>query len=435
MKNNFKFINQMLRILLILLVFASCNKGKQNTMDKMDNMDHDMHEHSAMYSCPMHPEITSDKPGTCPKCGMNLVLIPQKNSIDTLATLIQPTNRVVLSELTAIVPSTENHGGRIGALGYLTYNPNYVNTISARVSGRVEKMYVKYNFEAVKKGQKLLDLYSPELLTAQNEYLFILQTNDATDEFSKVALRSKMINLGMNEKDIANLEKTKQANARVSIYANANGHIHFVSDNTDMEAHALSFPSQGNTTTMGGGTNTAMTELIREGDYVKKGDDLFTIADESSIWALFKVLPSDIGSIQKGDAVDIIINATTYSGKVDFIEKSFNNAEDFYTVRVYMICNDHSQLKIGTLIRGYISTKNNKEKNLWIPTASVVQLGKGNAAVFIKKQLAYEAHKIQTGKQSFEWIEVLSGLNTTDSIAPVASYLVDSEAFISTDNN
>ncbi|WP_299254034.1 HlyD family efflux transporter periplasmic adaptor subunit [uncultured Cytophaga sp.] len=430
MKNNFKYINQMLRMLLILVVFVSCNKGKQNIKD---NMDHTIHDSHAMYSCPMHPEVTSDKPGVCPKCGMDLELSPQKNEVDTLATLIQPTNRVVLSHLTAIAPSTKNHAGKIGALGYLTYNPDYVNTISARVAGRVEKMYVKYNFETVTKGQKLLDLYSPELLTAQNEYLYVLQTNDASDEFSKVALRLKMINLGMNEKDISILEKTKQANARISIYANANGHIHYVSDNTNMASHAFNLPSQGSTDSMEG--STAAAELIREGDYVKKGDDLFTIADESSIWALFKVMPADIGCIQNGNAVDIIINKTTYSGKVDFIEKSFNKADDFYTVRVYMVRNDHTQLKIGTLIRGYISVKNNKNKNLWIPTTSVVQLGKGNAAVFIKKQLAYEAHKIQTGKQAFEWIEVLSGLNATDSIAPVASYLVDSEAFISTDNN
>ncbi len=431
MKSNFNFINQLLRILVILLVFVSCNKEKENAKEKMDK---DMHDHSKMYYCPMHPEVTSDKPGICPKCGMDLELMPHTNSTDTLAALIQPTNRFVLSGLKAIVPSAENHAGRIGVLGYITYNPDYVNTISARIAGRVEKMYIKYNFEKVTKGQKLLDLYSPELLTVQNEYLYILQTNDMSDASSKAALRSKMINLGMNEKEISVLEKTKQAHATVTIHATSNGHIHFVSENTDMEAHALRFPNSGNTADMSA-ANTTAVELIREGDYVKKGDDLFTIADEFSIWALFKVMPADIGSIQTGDAVDVIINSTTHSGKVDFIEKSFDNNEDFYTLRVYMACNDHSQFKIGTLIRGYISTKNNKDKNLWIPTASIVKLGKGNSAVFVKKQMGYEAHKIQTGKQAFEWIEVLSGLNVTDSIAPVASYLVDSEAFISTDNN
>lgn len=430
MKNNFKFINQMLRILAILFVFVSCHKGKQDDGEKIN---HDMQHSSPAYYCPMHPEVMSDKPGICPKCGMDLELMPQKNN-DTLSTLIQPTNRLVLSTLKAIAPSTENHAGRVGVSGYITYNPDNVNTISARISGRVEKMYIKYNFEKVTKGQKLLDLYSPELLTVQNEYLYILQTNEASDELSKISIRSKMINLGMNESEISNLEKTKKVSTTVPVYATANGHIHFVSENTFMDAHALSLPGTGNAATMNS-KNTAATELIREGDYIKKGDAIFTIADESSVWALFKVMPSDIGSIQTGDDVDVIIDKNTYSGKVDFIEKYFNHTENFYTLRVYMQCNDHNQLKIGTLIRGYISIKNSRDKNLWIPTASIIQLGKGYSAVFIKKQLGYEAHKIQTGKQAFEWIEVLSGLNVTDSIAPVASYLVDSEAFISTDNN
>jgi Cu(I)/Ag(I) efflux system membrane fusion protein len=236
----------------------------------------------------------------------------------------------------------------------------------------------------------------------------------------------------MSEKEISTLEKTKQVHAAITIYANASGHIHFVSENIDMSAHALSLPAVDNTMN---NNSTTTRELIRQGDYVKKGEDLFTIADETSIWALFKVLPEDIGSIRKGDATDVIINSTTYSGKIDFIEKSFNGSDDFYTVRVYMVCSDHTQLKIGTLIHGYISIKKNTDKQIWIPTAAVVYLGKGNAAVFIKKPLGYEAHNIQTGKQSFEWVEVLSGLNASDSIAPVASYLVDSEAFISTENN
>jgi Cu(I)/Ag(I) efflux system membrane fusion protein len=429
MKSNFKYINQILCVLIFVLACVSCNKVKQMNdahMHQETNMEEDM------YTCPMHPEVVSDKPGSCPKCGMALVLKQNKKRIDTMATLIQPTNRIVLSLLTPIVASTGNHTSRISAMGYLSYNPNYVKTISARVSGRVEKNYIDYNFESVTKGQKLIDVYSPELLTAQNEYVYILQNNDASEVSTKMTLRSKLVNLGMSETEIIRLEKTKQTNATVSIYANSGGHVHFISDNTNMSEHALSLPSKNNAS-----MNTSTEDkasIIRAGDYVKKGDDLFTIADESSIWALFKMLPEDIGSVHTGDAVDIIINDETYGGKVTFIEKSFNEATDFYTVRVSMICKDHTQLKIGTLIRGYISVKGNSNKNLWIPSTSIVYLGKGDAAVFIKKQLGYEAHTIQIGKQSNEWIEVLAGLAAIDSIAPIASYLVDSEGFISTDN-
>lgn len=423
MKSNFNYINQILCVLIFTLGFISCNKS-----EKM----HDTHMHNDAYTCPMHPEVVSDKPGICPKCKMALVPKVQKKGLDTMATLIQPTNRIILSQLTPVVASTGNHTSRIAVMGYLSYNPDYVKTISARISGRVEKSYINYNFESVKKGQKLLDVYSPELLTAQNEYVYILQNNDVSEVDTKMAFRSKLMNLGMSELEINRLEKTKQTNATVSIYSTLEGHIHFISDNTNMSAHALTYPSKNNES-----MNTVtedMATIIRAGDYVKKGDDLFTIADESNIWALFKILPQDIGSVHTNDAVDIIINDATYSGKVTFIEKSYNETTDFYTVRVSMINNEKTQLKIGTLIRGYISVKDNSNKKLWIPSTSIVYLGKGDAAVFIKKQLSYEAHTVQIGKQSNEWIEVLSGLTATDSIAPIASYLVDSDAFISTDN-
>lgn len=413
-------------MLFLLLATISCDKSKETYTNGM-HADTAMHVHEATYYCPMHPEVTSDKPGVCPKCEMDLELMPTKKSVDTLATLIQPTNRVVISSLKPIAASLNKGNARISALGYLTYNPNYVNAISARVSGRIEKLYVKYNFEKVSKGQKLLDVYSPELLTVQNEYLYLIES---TDTDSKNAVREKLFNLGMNENALSIVEKTKQVSPYISVYATSDGHVHFLSGNTDMSAHALVWPENNTGSTMAGNTS-AVIEILREGDYVKKGDPLFTIADGTSIWAVFKILPDDISKIRTGEAVDVIINNKTYLGNINFIEKSFNANEDFYTARVYLSCSDHTDLKIGTLIRGYISVPNKNTNTLWIPTAATINLGESSYAVFIKKGIAYEANEIKTGAKTSEWIEVLSGLTASDSIAPVASYLVDSEAFVS----
>jgi Cu(I)/Ag(I) efflux system membrane fusion protein len=174
------------------------------------------------------------------------------------------------------------------------------------------------------------------------------------------------------------------------------------------------------------------TLALKEGDYVKKDDLLFTIANESNIWALFKVLPGDIALINKGDKVDVYVTNETHSGKIDFIERTFDGSNDFYTVRVYLNCNNHNSLIIGTIIRGYISIQNTKQESLWIPKLSVINLGKARSAVFVKDKIAYTAKEIHTGTIMNEWIEVVSGLSENDSIAPVASYLVDSEAFINT---
>jgi len=433
MRSNFNFINYGLALLFFLL--TSCNKSKnphEGHSDMKDSMT-SYPKDSVIYHCPMHPEINSNKPGTCPKCGMDLELVPMKEQADTMASLLAPTNETILSSLKPITPLYKNQGQSIKANGYLTYNPEYTSSISARTMGRIENLYVRYNFQHVSKGQKLLELYSPELLTAQNEYLYLLTTNDSSDIRSTVSTKEKLINLGMTQSSIEQLNKTKKVNPYLPIYATSSGHVHFNSEDLDMSSHALSYPSEASSSAMNSGEKKpSSSTILREGDYVKKGDVLFLITDESGIWALFKILPSDISYIKKGDVVDITIQGQKHNGQVNFIEKSFDANSDFYTVRVYLECNDHSNLQIGTLIQGNISIANNTQETLWIPHTSLLSIGKGKSVVFIKKGMSYETKSIHTGAVVNDWVEVTQGLTKNDSIAPVASYLVDSEAFIIT---
>ncbi|MBC7485870.1 MAG: efflux RND transporter periplasmic adaptor subunit [Cytophagaceae bacterium] len=433
MKSNFNWINHTLAVLLFLLLL-SCGKTKNTPEDKVE-MDSSMHHHEnvSTYYCPMHPEIVSDKPGTCPVCKMDLEVMTKKEQTDTLAYLIEATYQTVLSSLKAIAPSSGKHAQHIEADGYLTYNPDNAGTISARTSGRVEKLYVRYNFQRVNKGEKLLELYSPELLTAQSEFVYVLKTNDSADAISTASARARLVNLGMNDAALIQLEKTRKVNPYVPIYATSSGHVHFLSDDVDMSAHALSWPSESSSSSMNDSQNkTSSARFLREGDYVKKGDDLFLIADASGIWALFKILPTYIPYIQQGEMVEIVVEGKTHIGKVDFIEKSFDAGADFYTVRVYLECNDHTNLQIGTLIHGSIAVPTKKQASLWIPDKSVLSLGKGKSVVFIKTGIGFQAKSIHTGIRLHEWIEVTNGLSENDSIAPIASYLVDSEAFILT---
>lgn len=421
----------------MLVFFTACeqnkNKNEGHEHIKMDSVNRH-HAKNPLYYCPMHPEITSDKPGICPICKMDLELKPGIEKADTMASLLLPTNNTVLSTLKAITPSSNNLARKIEAKGFLTYNPDYSSSISARVSGRIEKLYVRYNFQKVRKGEKLLEIYSPELLTAQNEYLYLLKTNDRSDSISKQASKFKLTNLGMTKETLSQLERTQTAHPYVPIYATSSGHVHFLSGDIDMSAHALSWPGKTSSSMATNNESTNSTsEALREGNYVKKGDALFVIANESGIWVLFKILPSDIPYIRKGDAVEIKINENFHQGKVNFIEKSFDANDDFYTVRVYMDCEDHANLRIGTLITGSISVQQKNEKKLWVPKQAVLNLGENKSIVFVKKGLGYQAREIRSGENMNEWIEVTYGLTTTDSIAPVASYLVDSEAFILTE--
>lgn len=338
---------------------------------------------------------------------------------DSLSALTNATNLLVISTLKPISPSINKGFKRIEALGYLTYNPNYTNSIAARISGRIEQTFVKYNFQSVRKGEKLLNIYSPELLTIQNEYLLLYRSMN--DSSTALSLRKKLKNLGMTNNEIVSIEKSGKASPVITIYANSSGHIHFLNEDIDMSSHALKWPKNNSNTNM----------LLKEGDYIQRGNQLFTIADESSIWAVLKIKQSEVELVKQGSKVDIFINNETFNGTVDFIEKSFDSENDFYTVRAYLNCENHNQFKIGTITKSYI-TINNDNKKIWIPRLAQVYLGHNKSAVFVKQDIGYIAQTIETGVTMGDWTEVLSGLEKTDSIAPIASYLVDSEAFIIT---
>lgn len=408
-----------------VLILASCKSKSDKHIDhemKPDTM-HSDHK----YYCPMHPEVVSNKPDTCPKCGMDLELMSELK--DSLSYLIEPTNQVVISSLKPIVPSLNKGKRSIKAQGYLTYNPNLTNSISARVSGRVEKLYVKFNFEKVRKGQLLMEVYSPELQTAQEEYLLVYKSMSDAEQNIEHALYQKLINLGMTDASIKQIKKNGKVNTTVPIYSPYEGHIHFLSQASEFASHGLEWPSKSGSSTMDISFEEAEL-LVKEGNYIRKGDVLFTIANEKDIWAMFKIYPSDIILIRKGEKVEVNINNKIYEGKIDFIEKSFDKSDDFYSVRVYLNCTNHNNLTIGTLIEGNITINNDQVQKLWVPNLSVIHLGKSRSAVFVKQEVGYIAKEVRTGITMNEWTEILSGISENDSIAPVASYFVDSEAFI-----
>lgn len=411
----------------MLGILYSCQPG---AVHQEQHSDSTSHAHNTYY-CPMHPEVVSDNSGICPKCKMDLELIPTKNTIDTLSYLIQPSNQTIISSLKPIAPTHNKGVNTIDAPGYLTYNPNLTNTVSARVSGRIEKLYAKYEFQKVSKGQILMELFSPELQTAQSEYLLMFKSNSDNDKSVTEALYQKLINLGMSAASIKEIEISGKVKSSIPIYSPYSGHIHFLTLGSNIDAHGLVWPVTSSNDNMGKPSmGNKQSYTLKEGDYVNKDDLLFTVANETSIWALFKILPRDIPLIKKGDKVDVNIVGETHSGKVDFIDKSFESGDDFYTIRVVLNCTDHNSLILGTIVQGRISVNTNDGSQFWVPKQSVIELGKSRSVVFVKQEVGYTAKEVRIGKTMGEWTAILSGISEKDSIAPVAAYFVDSEAFI-----
>ena len=351
---------------------------------------------------------------------MNMDSKAQKNDI-TLFTLLQPTNSYALSaiEATTIKKSTESI--EINALGYTSYNTNEVGTIAARINGRIERLYIRYRYQKINKGQKIMDIYSPEFLTDQQNLLFLLK-NDATNTSFISAARQRLLLLGFPQNVLQQIIRSGKPLLTIPVYSNYGGHIHEA-----LEPNMNNPPNETNTMNQ---TSFTTEELkLKEGMYVQKGQTIFKVYNPDKIWALLNIYPSDQPFIKKGDSVKIVPEASsaqTLNGTIYFIEPFFRNGNKTLTARVN-INNGNLQVPIGSQVKATIFSKGINAN--WLPREAIISLGI-DKIVFVKTGNAFKAQKIETGLEYKKLIQITGGLLITDSVATNAQYLIDSESFI-----
>lgn len=391
-------------------------------MDLVKMESHTHEQERAEYTCPMHPEVIKDKPGACPICGMDLVKKETGNKkvgdID-MASLLKPTNEFVISSIPVITMEKRGEHIEIGALGNIAYDTREVGSISAKVSGRIEKLYVRYRFQKINKGQRIFDIYSPELLTAQQNLLFLLK-NDAGNTAFIESAKEKLLLLGMSNEQLKQVIKTNQPSLTIAVYSNYSGHIHEAANSGGMNTVS------GNMKDI-----SLITEelTLKEGMYIQKGQSVFSVFNPDKAWAVLNVYGENQSLVQKGNTVRIV--PETAPGKdfragIDFIEPFYRKESKTLTARVYF---NNSVLKIpvGSQVKATIF--GNTKEAYWLPKEAVLSLGL-DKVVFEKTGGGFKAKKIITGITHERHIQVLNGLTTKDSVAVNAQFLMDSESFI-----
>ncbi|MEP7231597.1 MAG: HlyD family efflux transporter periplasmic adaptor subunit [Ginsengibacter sp.] len=332
----------------------------------------------------------------------------------SLERLLKPTNEFVVASLPVITPGESDINIPVNAYGVIEADTRASGTISARVSGRIEKLYLRYRFQSVKAGQKVLEIYSPELLTAQENLLFLVK-NDAQNTSFINAAKQKLLLLGMSPAELNKVIETGKPLYSIGVYSNYNGYV--VSNGMNQNAMNI--------------TVSETQELpLKEGMYVNKGQTLFNIMNYHKTWVALQIFPEQQSLIKKGDAVQITPETDTdavINGKIDFIEPFFRNNSKTLTARVYFKNKD--MLTLGSQVKAKIFTAG--KKGLWLPEAAVLTLGM-NEVVLLKSDGGFMAHKITAGMRADDKVQILSGLNATDTVAANAQYLIDSESFIKT---
>ena len=399
-----------LLVVLLPMIFLFACKNQIKKIDEHTNAEREI------YTCPMHPQIIRDMPGDCPICGMKLV----KKEGDTkaineveLSTLIKPANQYVVSSIPVTTIQPDVAQIEIEALGVTAYDTRNIGNIAAKFSGRIERLYVRSTFQEVMKGQKVMDIYSPELLTAEQNLLFFFK-NDASNVSLINAAKQKLLLLGVSSSQLQQIIRSGKPPYTISVYSNYSGHLHDIDKMGSTEKNNTLISRELN---------------IKEGMYVQKEQTIFSVYDPHRLWALLDIFPGQEALVKVGDVVRIIPETAPdkyFSAKINFIEPFFRNASKSLTARVYFD-NSKLDLPVGSQVRAVVYGKSQVAS--WLPKESVISLGQ-DKIVFLKSAGGFQTHVVKTGLNYNNKIQITKGLLATDSVAANAQYLMDAESII-----
>ena len=254
----------------------------------------------------------------------------------------------------------------------------------------------------------------PELLTVQQELLFLLKSDPSNTTLIDAA-REKLELLGMSKAQVNSVIRDRKPVNTVTIYSRYAGHIH---DAGTMES----------TSEMNANENSDVELNVREGSYVEKGKPIFTIVDHRTVWALFQVRPGEAPSVSVGDKINIsaeMNGSHELESTIRFINPLYKAGEKFLTIRASL--EGYQHLPAGTPLKGIVKATASGVKSL--PRESIVSLGV-RSIVYVRKSGIVQPVEVVTGRKLDDKVEIISGLSATDSVIINGQYLADNETLI-----
>lgn len=411
----------------------------------------------AIYTCPMHPQIRQPSPGRCPICGMELVPTSGGTAdLDQFAVKIEPAQRRLANIQTAPVEDAPLET-TIRTVGVIAIDESRQATIAAYIDGRLERLFADYTGVEIEKGDHLAILYSPQLYSAQVEYVEARRVlggagglpvvRDAQQRLA-ANTRQRLREYGMTEDQLSELERTGTAQSRLTIYAPQGG--------------------------------TVVEKLAIEGAYVSAGDPIYRIAELSTVWLMLELFPEDASRIRFGQKVEASIQSLpgeTRVGRVAFIDPTVDPATRTVGVRVEL-ANDDRKLRPGDyaeasvtfpvgpqgqvfdadlagkwispmhpqIIRdepgqcpicgmdlvptskyGFSEGEVPQPTSLSVPRSAVLLAG-GNSVVYVETEPGrFEIRPVTLGAILRDRIVVLEGLKAGENVATAGNFLIDSQ--------
>jgi membrane fusion protein, copper/silver efflux system len=349
---------------------------------------------------------------------------------DTVKAMTASPSEVIASSQRTILPAVIDSAAWIRLNGYIVADPGRNHTLSVRAGGRIEKLYARYSYQYIEKGAPLLELYSPALNTASEEYLLLLKSNSDKELINKS--REKLLLMGLTDMQVKNIERTGTVSRTVILYSPHSGYL---LPPEGASTRAVSNPeSRGKEGMQGmndqsGQAATYASGTVKEGSYVNAGQALFTINDLRVVWAIVSITETNA---EKGDSVILHIgNKDPLRETIDFTEPVYLQDQKSGRARIYLD-NRHGEYKVNDLFTAEL--KGQAGTYLAVPDKSVLTLGE-RKVVWVKtgrmgKNNVFEARTVSAGESRNGYIPVFSGLSEKEEIAETAGFMIDSEGLI-----
>jgi Cu(I)/Ag(I) efflux system membrane fusion protein len=366
-----------------------------------------VHEHGTevktdtMWTCAMHPQILQPQPGNCPICGMEL--IPAESGTDGLAInqFKMTKNALALADIQTTTIGQGSSGSHALKLsGTIVENEKAIATQASYFNGRIEKLFVNFEGEEVRTGQLLVNIYSPELVSAQQELLTAARLKQDQPALYQ-AVRNKLAQWKLSENQIEKIENSGQVQEYFPVYSNVSG--------------------------------TVTEIMVEAGDYVKQGSPLFRIADLSTVWAVFDAYEKQVSLLKEGQNIEIFTKSFSnkkFDAKISFIDPVLNPTKRTVSVRA-VLKNTNGLLKPGMFVAGSLKLGTPiKEESILVPETAVLWTGE-RSVVYIKtkaKDPTFEMREIVLGAAINGGYVVISGLEIGEEIVTNGTFTVDAAA-------
>ncbi|MHB8058339.1 MAG: efflux RND transporter periplasmic adaptor subunit [Desulfuromonadaceae bacterium] len=417
-------LNKKIVIPLALLVIAVSVAGGwlyKNGWFRDDGDGHSKIEHKIqLWTCSMHPFIIKDKPGTCPICAMELIkkidsapagdvtqTAEQKQQADMLGHVSLSTTQRVMANVAIVEARLAPLNKEINAVGIVQYDQSRQAKVTAWIAGRIDKLHVNTVGAFVSKDKPVAELYSPDLLATQQEYLLAVKSREQLKDSPIPSIsqngdglvasaKQRLMLFGVKESQIAELEKAGKPNIRIPIYTPQSGVV--------------------------------IEKMVQQGQYVNVGEPLFSVADLSSVWVEMEIYENEFTNVRIGQQVEIQSQSypgRPFTGRVSFIYPFLDPKTRTVKARVEML-NPGMKLKPDMFVKALIKVPLGTA--IVVPVTAVMDSGKRQTVWVETSAGMFEPRDVQVGQQTDDKIQILSGLKQGDKVAVSGAYLIDSES-------